>query len=88
MDKYDDNTIQRTDDEIYRELLAVVTDNEALLAVSPERFRSKVIRDITALVRMAKQDDGIRQFFLQTGRDPEEMLDGFLRRAVAKLGKY
>lgn len=87
MEKYDDNTIRRTDDEIYRELLVVATDNEALLAESPERYRSKVVRDMTALVKMAKQDDCIRQFFLQTGRDPEAMLDEFLRRAVAKLGK-
>lgn len=87
MEKYVDNTIQRTDDEIYRELLAVATDNEALLAESPERYRLKVIRDMTALVRQARQDSCIREYFLQTGRDPEAMLDEFLRRAVAKLGK-
>lgn len=86
MEKYVDNTIQRTDDEIYRELLAVATDNEALLAESPERYRLKVIRDMTALVRQARQDSCIREYFLQTGRDPEAMLDEFLRRAVAKLG--
>ena len=87
MEKYDNNDIQRTDDEIYRELLVEATDNEPLLAESPEHYRSKVIGDMTALVRVAKQDTTIRQFFLQSGRDPDAMLDEFLRRAVAKVGK-
>lgn len=87
MEKYDDNDIQRTDDEIYRELLAVATDHEALLAESPERYHQTVVSDMTALVRVAKQDPDIRQFFLQTDRDPDAMLDELLRKAVAKLGK-
>lgn len=87
MEKYESNDIQRTDDEIYREILAVATDNEALLAESLDRYRTKVIHDMIALVRVAKQDSCIRQFFLRTGRDPDEVLDVFLRRAVAKLEK-
>lgn len=85
MRKYDDNDMQRTDDEIFRELLAVATDHEALLAESPERYRAEVVRDMTALVRGARQDDTIRLYFLETGRDPDEMLDTFLRRAIATL---
>lgn len=87
MEKYDSYDIQRTDDEIYREFLAVAIDNEALLSESPGRYHTKVIRDMAALVRVAKQDSCIRQFFLLTGRDPDTMLDKFFRRAVTKLGK-
>ena len=85
MEKYIDDDIQRTEDDIFRELLAVATDNEDLLPDSPERYRAKVIRDMTSLVKIAKQDTDIRQFFLQTGRDPEEALDILLHRAVATL---
>lgn len=85
MEKYIDNDIQQTEDEIYRELLAVATDNENLLAESPERYRSQVIRDMTALVRIAKQDIDIRQFFLQAGLSPDEKLDTILHRAIATL---
>ena len=85
MQKHDDHDMQRTDDEIFRELLAVATDHEFLRAESPERFRSEVISDMTSLVRMAKQDSDIRQYFLETGRDPDQMLDLFLHRATAKL---
>jgi len=82
-----DNDIHRTDDEIYHELLAVATDNEALLVASPEYYRRKVIRDMTSLIITAKQDPTIRQHFLQTGRNPDMILNQFLRKAVAKLGK-
>lgn len=82
-----DNDMQRTDDEIFRELLAVATDNEVLLVESPERYRQKVIRDMTALAGQAKLDSCIRQYFLQTKRDPDAVLDEFLRRAIAKVGK-
>jgi len=82
-----DNDMQRTDDEIFRELLAVATDNEALLAEAPEHYRAKVIRDMTSLAKAAKQDPTIRQYFLQTKRDPDAVLDEFLRKAIAKVGK-
>lgn len=82
-----DNDIHRIDDEIYHELLAVATDNEALLVASPEYYRRKVIRNMTSLVMAAKQDPTIRQHFFLTGRNPDMMLDQFLRKAAAKLGK-
>jgi len=80
MEKYDD--IHLTEDEIYRELLAVATDNEDLLATSPEHYRSKVMADMTSLVRRAGQDADIRQFFLQARQDPEQALETILQRAV------
>ena len=82
-----DNHMQRTDDEIFRELLAVASDNEALLAESPERYRQKVTQDMVSLVSFAKHDTDIRHYFLQTKRDPDAMLDELLRRAIAKVGK-
>lgn len=82
-----DNHMQRTDDEIFRELLAVAADNEALLAESPERYRQKVTQDMVSLVSVAKHDTDIRHYFLQTKRDPDAMLEEFLRRAIAKVGK-
>lgn len=82
-----DNDIHRIDDEIYHELLAVATDNEALLVASPKYYRRKVIRNMTSLIMAAKQDPTIRQYFFLTGRNPDMMLDQFLRKAVAKLGK-
>lgn len=85
MGKYDENDIQRTEADIFREILAVASDNADLQAVSPEQYRAKVISDMTALVSGAKEDDAIRLFFWETGRNPDEMLDAFLERAIATL---
>lgn len=76
------DSIQQTEDEIYQEILEVAADNGYLKSEDPQAYREKVIQDMTSLVRIAKKDPAINEFFHQAGKDPSEALDALLQKAI------
>lgn len=79
-------TIQQTEEDLYRELLAVADDNSYLKATDPERYYPTVVADMTSVANMAKKNDVIREFFLGIDKNPDQALDEMLRRAIDEVG--
>lgn len=78
-------SIQETEEDLYRELLAVADDDDHLKATDLELYYSTVIADMTSIANMAKKSDTIRQFFVEIDKDPDMALDEMLKRAVAEI---
>lgn len=70
--------------ELYEELLAVA-DDHGYSKTSDEACCLEVINDMQSLVRIAKQDPVICDFFLQAGKKPDSVLDALLKRAIKSL---
>lgn len=85
MDK-NSKTIQQTEEDLYRELLAVADDDSYLMATNPELYYSTVVADMTSVANMAKKSSVIRQFFIDIDKDPDQALDEMLERAIADIG--
>ena len=81
MDNKSDN-IQQTEAEILREILEVATDNSYLKIEAPETYQEKVIQDMVSLVKMAKKDPAILDFYHRAGIEPTEALNALLQKAV------
>ncbi len=79
------NDIQQAINEIYGELLAVASDNNYLKASQPQIYRTTVIDEMTSLTLMAKHDSQIRDIFYSIGKDPDDMLDALLQKAIDTL---
>jgi hypothetical protein len=77
--------IQKTQDDLYRELLAVADDNLHLKAATPELYYSTVIADMTSVANMAKKSEVIRGFFLDIDKNPDQALDEMLKRAIKEI---
>ena len=78
-------TIQQTEDDLYRELLAVADDDSYLKATDPEKYYPTVIADMTSVANTAKKSDVIRQFFLDIDKNPDQALDEMLKRAIDEI---
>ena len=78
------NDYQQTVQELYEELLAVA-DSHDYHRTSDEACRSEVISDMQSLVRIAKQDPVICDFFIEAGKSPNKELDVLLKRAIDSL---
>ena len=78
-------TIQKAEDELYRELLAVADDNKDLKTTAPESYFPTVVANMTSVANMAKKSEVIRQFFLDIDKDPDQALDEMLRRAIKEV---
>ena len=78
-------TIQQTEDDLYRELLAVADDDSYLKATDPEKYYPTVIADMTSVANTAKKSDVIRQFFLDIDKNPDQALDEMLKRAIDEV---
>lgn len=81
----DSKTIQKAEDDLYRELLAVADDNSYLKATAPESYIPTVVADMTSVANMAKKNDVIRQFFLDIDKDPDQALNDMLKRAINEI---
>lgn len=81
----DSKTIQKAEDDLYRELLAVADDNSYLKATAPDSYYTTVVADMTSVANMAKKSDVIRQFFLDIDKDPDQALDEMLKRAINEI---
>ena len=79
-------SIQQTEDDIYRELLAVADDNSYLKSTAPELYYRTVVANMTSVANMAKQSHVIREFFLSIDRSPDRALDEMLKRAIDEVG--
>lgn len=81
----DSKTIQKAEDDLYRELLAVADDNSYLKVTAPESYHATVVADMTSVANMAKKNDVIRQFFIDIDKDPDQALDEMLKRAINEI---
>lgn len=81
----DSKTIQKAEDDLYRELLAVADDNSHLKVIAPDSFIPTVVADMTSVANMAKKSDVIRQFFLDIDKDPDLALNDMLKRAINEI---
>lgn len=78
-------TIQKAEDDLYRELLAVADDDSYLKCTAPETYYATVVADMTSVANMAKKNNVIRQFFLDIDKDPDLALDEMLKRAIYEI---
>ena len=83
--KKNSKSIQQTEEDLYRELLAVADDDDYLKATDPELYYSTVIADMTSVANMAKKSDTIRQFFIEIDKEPNLALDEMLKRAINEI---
>lgn len=80
-----ESIIQSAEDDIYRELLDVAASCSPLEQTAPKHYRRQAVEAMTALAANLRQRPAIRQFFLTTDQNPDEVIDGILRRAIAAV---
>jgi hypothetical protein len=83
--KKNSKSIQQTEEDLYRELLAVADDDSYMKATDSKLYYSTVIADMTSVANMAKKSDVIRQFFIDIDKNPDMALDEMLKRAIAEI---